>query len=144
VAGRAAAPSSRRLAARTVHASGAAAGVSPVLREASDDSGVVLTAWIAAADAAARTDAARVLERTALRFGVALGRAESDALAPGEPVVSANAVGIAATAEPTPNATANAPTRPTNRPPPCATTALTASSERPKPRPMDIGETSKY
>jgi hypothetical protein len=44
--------------------------------------------------------------------------AESDADAesadePAEPVVSANATGIAATAEPTPNATANAPTRPT-------------------------------
>ena len=47
---------------------------------------------------------------------------ESDAVAPDEPdepddppepVVSANAIGIAATAEPTPNATANAPTRPT-------------------------------
>ena len=34
---------------------------------------------------------------------------------PAEPVVSANAIGIAATAEPTPNATANAPTRPTTR-----------------------------
>ena len=32
---------------------------------------------------------------------------------PAEPVVSANATGIAATAEPTPNATAKAPTRPT-------------------------------
>jgi hypothetical protein len=31
---------------------------------------------------------------------------------PGEPVVSANATGTDATAEPTPNATANAPTRP--------------------------------
>jgi len=35
--------------------------------------------------------------------------------APGEPTSSANATGIAATAEPTPNATANAPTRPTYR-----------------------------
>jgi hypothetical protein len=34
---------------------------------------------------------------------------------PAEPVVSANATGIATTAEPTPNATANAPTRPTYR-----------------------------
>ena len=32
---------------------------------------------------------------------------------PAEPVVSANATGIAATAEPTPSATARAPTRPT-------------------------------
>jgi len=31
---------------------------------------------------------------------------------PAEPVVSANAMGIDATAEPTPRATANAPTRP--------------------------------
>jgi hypothetical protein len=34
-------------------------------------------------------------------------------LDPAEPVVSANAIGIAATADPTPNANANAPTRPT-------------------------------
>jgi len=34
---------------------------------------------------------------------------------PAEPVVSANATGIATNAEPTPNATANAPTRPTYR-----------------------------
>jgi hypothetical protein len=34
-------------------------------------------------------------------------------LDPAEPVVSANAIGIDATADPTPNATANAPTRPT-------------------------------
>ena len=34
---------------------------------------------------------------------------------PPEPVVSANATGTDATAEPTPNATANAPTRPTHR-----------------------------
>ena len=33
---------------------------------------------------------------------------------PPDPVVSANATGTDATAEPTPNATANAPTRPTN------------------------------
>jgi len=42
--------------------------------------------------------------------------AESDALEPdepAEPVVSASAIGIAAVAQPTPNATANAPTRPT-------------------------------
>jgi len=36
-------------------------------------------------------------------------------LDPAEPVVSANAIGIDATADPTPNATANAPTRPTYR-----------------------------
>ena len=35
------------------------------------------------------------------------------ALDPADPVVSANATGKEATAEPTPNATANAPTRPT-------------------------------
>ena len=34
---------------------------------------------------------------------------------PADPVVSAKAIGIAATAEPTPRATANAPTRPTYR-----------------------------
>lgn len=34
---------------------------------------------------------------------------------PSEPVVSANAIGMDATAAPTPKATANAPTRPTYR-----------------------------
>jgi hypothetical protein len=132
-------PSSRRLTAATVHASGAAAGVSPVLRDPSDDSGVVLTALIAVAgrrtavlglrgaDDAARADAARVLERAALRFGAVLPLtllwADSEALAPVEPdepaesVVSAHANGIANTADPTPNATANAPTRPTTTKP---------------------------
>jgi hypothetical protein len=38
---------------------------------------------------------------------------EPDPLDPAEPVVSANATGTDATADPTPNATANAPTRPT-------------------------------
>jgi hypothetical protein len=41
--------------------------------------------------------------------------AELDPVEPAEPVVSANATGTDATAEPTPNATANAPTRPTYR-----------------------------
>jgi hypothetical protein len=36
-----------------------------------------------------------------------------DPVDPGEPLGSANAIGIATTAEPTPNATASAPTRPT-------------------------------
>ena len=36
-----------------------------------------------------------------------------DPVEPADPVVSANATGTDATAEPTPNATANAPTRPT-------------------------------
>lgn len=40
---------------------------------------------------------------------------ESEPVDPADPVVSANATGIAATAEPTPNAIANAPTRPTYR-----------------------------
>jgi hypothetical protein len=40
--------------------------------------------------------------------------AELDPDDPPDPVVSANATGTDATAEPTPNATANAPTRPTN------------------------------
>jgi hypothetical protein len=38
---------------------------------------------------------------------------ELDPAEPADPVVSANATGTDATAEPTPNATANAPTRPT-------------------------------
>jgi hypothetical protein len=37
----------------------------------------------------------------------------TDPVEPPDPVVSANAIGIAATAEPIPNANANAPTRPT-------------------------------
>jgi hypothetical protein len=41
--------------------------------------------------------------------------AESAELDPVDPVVSANATGTDATADPTPNATANAPTRPTYR-----------------------------
>ena len=40
---------------------------------------------------------------------------ELDPAEPADPVVSANATGTDATAEPTPNATANAPTRPTYR-----------------------------
>ena len=122
VAVRAFAPSSRRLAAATVHANGAATGVSPVLRDPSDDSGVALTVLIVA-DAAARADAARAPERAAPRFGAGLGWADSAATAlaepdePAEPVVSATANGIDATAEPTPNATANAPTRPTTTKP---------------------------
>ena len=39
--------------------------------------------------------------------------AELDPAEPADPVVSANATGTDATAEPTPRATANAPTRPT-------------------------------
>jgi len=38
-----------------------------------------------------------------------------DPVEPAEPVVSASANGIDTTAEPTPNATARAPTRPMNR-----------------------------
>lgn len=61
---------------------------------------------------------------------------------PPEPVVSAKATGIAATAEPTPNATANAPTRPTNppaAPDPCSE-AVTARREYsiPRTRPFDV------
>jgi hypothetical protein len=73
------------------------------------------------ADAAARTDVPRVVERVAPRFGAVALWADSETLAPAEPdesaepVVSANANGIATTAEPTPNATANKPTRPTYR-----------------------------
>jgi len=64
--------------------------------------------------AASPRDAA---DREPPRVAVVLG-AESDAaedseeLEPADPVVSANAIGTDATAEPTPNATANTPTRP--------------------------------
>jgi hypothetical protein len=40
---------------------------------------------------------------------------DSSGVDPGAPVVSAAAIGTDAIAEPTPNATASAPTRPTNR-----------------------------
>ena len=93
-------------------------------------SGVVLTALIAAAGRGRAVlglrgadDVARVPERAALRFGAVLVWADSEALAPvepdgpAEPVVSAHANGIDNTADPTPNATANAPTRPTTTKP---------------------------
>ena len=58
--------------------------------------------------------------RTALRDGtfttVTLVTSADEAAGSAEPVVSANANGVDATAPPTPNATANAPTRPTKRP----------------------------
>ncbi|MGV1005194.1 MAG: hypothetical protein ACOYEV_10630 [Candidatus Nanopelagicales bacterium] len=60
--------------------------------------------------------------RTGPRVGVLVVAADTDGesdaaepVDPPEPVVSANAIGTAAIAEPTPNATANAPTRPTYR-----------------------------
>jgi len=51
-------------------------------------------------------------------------------VAPAEPVVSANATGIAATAEPTPNATANAPTRPTYLAEPAADSLASTARRR--------------
>ena len=60
--------------------------------------------------------------RAAARDGVLVEAADTDGeftaaepLDPAEPAVSANANGTDAIAEPTPNATANAPTRPTYR-----------------------------
>ena len=54
---------------------------------------------------------------------------------PAEPVESAKATGIAATAAPTPNATANAPTRPTYRadPDPTPPARLTKAETRTLP-----------
>lgn len=49
--------------------------------------------------------------------------AEPDPVDPADPVVSANATGNAATAEPIPSATASAPTRPTYRAEPDDTSA---------------------
>jgi hypothetical protein len=66
-------------------------------------------------------DAERAAPR--VRAGGAPDPAGIDASAdadPGAPVVSAAAIGTDAITEPTPSATANAPTRPTNRPPPTA------------------------
>jgi hypothetical protein len=64
-------------------------------------------------------DEAAPLDAAAPRAGTradTLVESASDALEPdepAEPVVSATAIGIAAVAQPIPNATANAPTRPT-------------------------------
>ncbi|MGB6106566.1 MAG: hypothetical protein WBF86_01895, partial [Mycobacterium sp.] len=58
----------------------------------------------------------RVLTRLSGRDDAeSLAAEEPDPVDPPDPVVSANATGTAAIAEPTPNATANAPTRPTHR-----------------------------
>lgn len=58
----------------------------------------------------------RVLTRLSVRDDAeSLAAEEPDPVDPPDPVVSANATGTDAIAEPTPNATANAPTRPTHR-----------------------------
>lgn len=66
--------------------------------------------------------------------------AAPDPADPADPVVSANAIGIAAAADPIPNATANAPTRPTNQAEPAEapsepdTARRRYSMERTRPR----------
>lgn len=57
----------------------------------------------------------RGLDRAGLLVEVFDDAAESEPVDPAEPVVSAKAAGAEASAEPTPSATASAPTGPTNR-----------------------------
>ena len=73
-------------------------------------------------DSAPTRPPARVLARASDRAAEpeAPDAEEPDPVDPPDPVISANATGIDATAEPTPNATAKAPTRPTNRANPAA------------------------
>jgi hypothetical protein len=54
-----------------------------------------------------------------------------DPVDPADPVVSANAIGIAATAEPIPRAAANAPTRPTYRENPLSVDSTAVGARRP-------------
>ena len=76
--------------------------------------------------------AVRARERTLPRTGALVDDPDADdePVEPAEPVVSANATGTAAIAEPTPNATANAPTRPTYRAYPDATVADATTAGR--------------
>ena len=64
---------------------------------------------------AARDGPASAESRVGPAAPPAAGGAEPDPAEPDDPVVSANATGRAETADPIPNATANAPTRPTYR-----------------------------
>jgi hypothetical protein len=57
----------------------------------------------------------RAVDRVGLLVAVLDDGAESEPVDPAEPVVSARAAGAEAIAEPTPSATASAPTRPTKR-----------------------------
>ena len=57
----------------------------------------------------------RAVDRAGLVVVVFEDAVESEPVDPAEPVVSAKAAGAEASAEPTPSATASAPTRPTNR-----------------------------
>ena len=135
-----AAPDSRRAPVNAVHANGAAAGESPdVLPAPSHPATLAPTpstppavaarraAVIPGADSAAATggddddlpaaepptEPATRPECDPARWGADFVVEPAVELDPAEPVVSANATGIDATADPTPNATANAPTRPT-------------------------------
>jgi hypothetical protein len=57
----------------------------------------------------------RAVDRAGLLVAVLDDAAESEPVDPAEPVVSARAAGAEAIADPTPSATASAPTRPTKR-----------------------------
>ena len=98
--------------------------------------------WTGAATAAARSPSATATAEEAPRFGRtgaltlvegATGPRpldEPDPTDPAEPVVSANAIGSAAAAEPMPKATANAPIRPTYRAKPALAPGLRAATVR--------------
>ena len=87
--------------------------------EPNDTDGVAAGAVAVGKEFLCECDEAARLVEAAPRAGPRAGtlvETESEALepdAPAEPVVSATAIGIAAVAQPIPNATANAPTRPT-------------------------------
>ena len=114
-------PNSRRLAARAVSARGAAAGLSLLLpfpaRGTRPLAVPVMDPAAAAARGAAEVDLGAV-ERVVLVDGGFAVRVEAETPGvevPDGPAVSADAIGIDAIADPTPNATARAPTRPTKR-----------------------------
>ena len=135
------APNSRRLAAATVQATDSAAGPPLLLLPAPNHAATLPRG--ALTDAATTRDRAATAPPPRATPGACATRtdgrtgaftADSEELAPADPVVSANATGIDAIAEPTPNATANAPTRPTYR-------AYPGDIRSPEPRPNPIDRT---
>jgi hypothetical protein len=128
-------PNSRRAAANTAHAPGAASEFPDALPAPTPLTPPATTARrvavITGTDATDRTAAGGEVLPVTTPPAEPATRAERDtrpgvpgivdpvlvesaaALDPADPVVSANATGKDATADPTPNATANAPTRPT-------------------------------
>ena len=138
---RAAPPNSRRLAAATVHPNGSDPGPPSACLPAPNQATNVPRGALTDPAATTRRDRAATAPPLRATPGACATRtdgrtgaftAESDELAPADPVVSANAIGTEAIAEPTPRATANAPTLPTYREYP----GVTASAD-PRPNTMD-------